>query len=174
MRGLFLTERGEASHHRDRVPGVQGLDQQGAPAGQDSRHLGDRRAGLGEDRQHPHAGHRVERSGRKWQRVAAARHVSTEPPGIGGGGPGEARQRVVQPDHRVSAFPEEAHVRAGPAPELEHPAAGRHDATVTSIFKKNEKARELFRSLEPLTDEDFAKVLETAARLAKKYHPEET
>ena len=53
-------------------------------------------------------------------------------------------------------------------------AAGRHDATVTSIFKKNEKARELFRSLEPLTDEDFAKVLETAARLAKKYHPEET
>jgi transcriptional regulator with XRE-family HTH domain len=53
-------------------------------------------------------------------------------------------------------------------------AAGRHDATVATIFKKNEKARELFRSLEPLTDEDFAKVLETAARLAKKYHPEET
>jgi transcriptional regulator with XRE-family HTH domain len=53
-------------------------------------------------------------------------------------------------------------------------AAGRHDATVASVFKKNEKARELFRSLEPLSDDDFAKVVETAARLAKKYHPEET
>lgn len=52
-------------------------------------------------------------------------------------------------------------------------AAGRHDATVASIFKKNERARELFRSLEPLSDEDFAQVLDTAARLAKKYHPEE-
>lgn len=53
-------------------------------------------------------------------------------------------------------------------------AAGRHDATVATVFMKNEKARELFRSLEPLTDDEFAKVLETAARLAKKYHPEET
>jgi len=52
-------------------------------------------------------------------------------------------------------------------------AAGRHDATVASIFKKNERARELFRSLEPLSDAEFAKVLETAADLAKKYHPEE-
>ena len=41
------------------------------------------------------------------------------------------------------------------------------DATVASIFKKNERARELFRSLEPLSDEEFAKVLETAADLAK-------
>jgi transcriptional regulator with XRE-family HTH domain len=52
-------------------------------------------------------------------------------------------------------------------------AAGRHDATVAMVFKKNQKARELFRSLEPLTDEDFAKVLATASQLAQKYHPEE-
>lgn len=51
-------------------------------------------------------------------------------------------------------------------------AAGRHDAVASKVFK-NEGARRLLRSLEPLSDEDFAKILKEAERLAKKYHPEE-
>ena len=51
-------------------------------------------------------------------------------------------------------------------------AAGLHDALASKVFK-NEDARRLLRSLGPLSDEDFAKVLEQAERLAKKYHPED-
>jgi len=51
-------------------------------------------------------------------------------------------------------------------------AAGRHDDVVSKFFK-NDKARQLLRSLGPLTDDEFAKVLQEAERLAKKYHPED-
>jgi transcriptional regulator with XRE-family HTH domain len=51
-------------------------------------------------------------------------------------------------------------------------AAGLHDALASKVFK-NEGARRFLRSLELLSDEDRAKVLQEAAQLAKKYHPEE-
>jgi transcriptional regulator with XRE-family HTH domain len=50
-------------------------------------------------------------------------------------------------------------------------AAGRHDEIAAKVFK-NEKMRQLLRSLEPLTDEDFAKIVVKADALAKKYHPD--
>ena len=51
-------------------------------------------------------------------------------------------------------------------------AAGRHDEIAAKVFK-NEKMRELLRSLEPLSDEEFAKIVEKANTLAKKHHPGE-
>lgn len=51
-------------------------------------------------------------------------------------------------------------------------AAGIHDALASKVFK-NAGARQFLRSLEPLSDEERAKVLQEAARLAEKYHPEE-
>jgi transcriptional regulator with XRE-family HTH domain len=51
-------------------------------------------------------------------------------------------------------------------------AAGIHDALASNVFK-NEGARQFLRSLEPLSDEERAKVLQEAAKLAIKYHPEE-
>ena len=51
-------------------------------------------------------------------------------------------------------------------------AAGRHDATASKFFR-NDKARELIRSLEPLTDDEFARVLKVADDLRKKHHPNE-
>jgi transcriptional regulator with XRE-family HTH domain len=51
-------------------------------------------------------------------------------------------------------------------------AAGLHDALASKVFK-NEGARRFLRSLELLSDEERAKVLQEAAQLAKKYHPEE-
>jgi hypothetical protein len=38
---------------------------------------------------------------------------------------------------------------------------------------KNEGARRFLRSIEHLSDEERAKVLQEAVALAKKYHPEE-
>jgi transcriptional regulator with XRE-family HTH domain len=51
-------------------------------------------------------------------------------------------------------------------------AAGRHDAIAAKVFK-NDKTRQLIRSLEPLTDEQFNNVVKKALEMAKKYHPEE-
>lgn len=51
-------------------------------------------------------------------------------------------------------------------------AAGLHDALASKVFK-NERARHFLRSLELLSDEERSKVLQEAAQLAKKYHPEE-
>jgi transcriptional regulator with XRE-family HTH domain len=51
-------------------------------------------------------------------------------------------------------------------------AAGQHDAITAKVFK-NEKTRQLIRSLEPLTDEQFEKVVKAALNMAKKYHPDE-
>ena len=51
-------------------------------------------------------------------------------------------------------------------------AAGLHDALASKVFK-NEGARHFLRSLELLSDEERSKVLQEAAQLAKKYHPEE-
>jgi transcriptional regulator with XRE-family HTH domain len=51
-------------------------------------------------------------------------------------------------------------------------AAGLHDALASKVFK-NEGARHFLRSLELLSHEDRSKVLQEAAQLAKKYHPEE-
>ena len=46
--------------------------------------------------------------------------------------------------------------------------AGRHDPVASNVFK-NDKARLLMRSLEPLTDKEFARVLEVAQSLAEKH-----
>ena len=51
-------------------------------------------------------------------------------------------------------------------------AAGIHDALASKVFR-NERARQFLRSIEHLTDEERAKVLQEAVELAKKYHPEE-
>ena len=51
-------------------------------------------------------------------------------------------------------------------------AAGLHDALASKVFK-NEGARRFLRSIEHLSDEERAKVLQEAVALAKKYHPEE-
>lgn len=51
-------------------------------------------------------------------------------------------------------------------------AAGRHDAVAARLFK-NDKTRQLLRSLEPLTDEEFERVVNMARELAHKHHPEE-
>jgi transcriptional regulator with XRE-family HTH domain len=51
-------------------------------------------------------------------------------------------------------------------------AAGLHDALASKVFK-NEGARHFLHSLELLSDEERSKVLQEAAQLAKKYHPEE-
>jgi transcriptional regulator with XRE-family HTH domain len=51
-------------------------------------------------------------------------------------------------------------------------AAGLHDALASKVFK-NEGARRFLRSLELLSDDERSKVLQEAAQLAKKYHPEE-
>jgi transcriptional regulator with XRE-family HTH domain len=51
-------------------------------------------------------------------------------------------------------------------------AAGRHDAIAAKVFK-NDKTRQLIRSLEPLTDEQFDNVVKKALEMAKKYHPDE-
>ncbi len=51
-------------------------------------------------------------------------------------------------------------------------AAGRHDAIAAKVFK-NAKTRQLIRSLEPLTDDEFEAVVEKVQELAEKYHPNE-
>jgi transcriptional regulator with XRE-family HTH domain len=50
-------------------------------------------------------------------------------------------------------------------------AAGRHDAVASKVSKK-EGSRRLLRSLELLSDDDFAKVIAEAESLAKKYRSE--
>jgi transcriptional regulator with XRE-family HTH domain len=49
-------------------------------------------------------------------------------------------------------------------------AAGRHDAVVSRVLKKN-KGRVLMRKLAPLTDDDISTVLNVAEALARKYQP---
>jgi transcriptional regulator with XRE-family HTH domain len=51
-------------------------------------------------------------------------------------------------------------------------AAGLADAT-TKTFLRKRQARPLMRSLERLTDEELAQVLQVADRLARKHHPDE-
>ena len=51
-------------------------------------------------------------------------------------------------------------------------AAGLHDDLASKVFK-NEGARQFLRSLEHLSDKERTEVLREAARLSKKYHPEE-
>jgi transcriptional regulator with XRE-family HTH domain len=49
-------------------------------------------------------------------------------------------------------------------------AAGRHDAVVSRVLKK-EKGRVLMRKLAPLTDEQFDIILNVAEGLAKNFRP---
>jgi transcriptional regulator with XRE-family HTH domain len=49
-------------------------------------------------------------------------------------------------------------------------AAGRHDAVVSKVLKKDQ-GRALMRKLAPLTDDDFGTILNVAEALAKKYFP---
>jgi transcriptional regulator with XRE-family HTH domain len=51
-------------------------------------------------------------------------------------------------------------------------AAGLHDALASKVFE-SEGARRFLRSIEHLSDEDRSKVLQEAAQLHKKYHPED-
>ena len=50
-------------------------------------------------------------------------------------------------------------------------AAGRHDHYAAEAFMRSPKTREFIRSLEPLTDEQYATVMKHALTMAKKYHP---
>jgi len=78
------------------------------------------------------------------------------------------KQRGVPADKIISKFEKALEMPSG----VLFDAAGRHDDVVSKFFK-NDKARQLLRSLGPLTDDEFAKVLQEAERLAKKYHPED-
>jgi len=49
-------------------------------------------------------------------------------------------------------------------------AAGRHDAVVSRVLKKN-KGRTLMRKLAMLPDDDIGTVLNVAEALARKYQP---
>jgi transcriptional regulator with XRE-family HTH domain len=49
-------------------------------------------------------------------------------------------------------------------------AAGRHDAVVSRVLKKD-KGRILMRKLAPLSDDDLGTVLNVAEALARKYQP---
>ncbi len=80
------------------------------------------------------------------------------------------KQRGLPADKTITRMEKTLNIKPGALFD----AAGRHDATVAMVFKKHEATRELFRSLEPLTDEDFAKVIDVASQLAKRYHPEES
>lgn len=78
------------------------------------------------------------------------------------------RQRGLPADGTIMKFEKVLEIESGRLFD----AAGRHDALASKVFK-NEGARRLLRSLEPLSDEEFAKVIKQAELLAKKYHPEE-
>ncbi len=52
-------------------------------------------------------------------------------------------------------------------------AAGRHDHYAAEAFMRSPKTREFIRSLEPLTDEQYANVMKHALTMAKKYHPDQ-
>jgi transcriptional regulator with XRE-family HTH domain len=79
-----------------------------------------------------------------------------------------SKQRGLPADGTISKFEKVLAIEPGRLFD----AAGRHDALASKIFK-NEGARRLLHHLEPLSDEDFAKVIKEAEALAKKYHPEE-
>jgi transcriptional regulator with XRE-family HTH domain len=51
-------------------------------------------------------------------------------------------------------------------------AAERPDLTAKTFLKK-QQARPMLRSLAPLSDDDLAKVLKVAEKLAKKHHPDQ-
>ena len=70
-----------------------------------------------------------------------------------------SRQRGLPADGTIMKFEKVLEIEPGRLFD----AAGRHEG-----------ARRLLRSLEPLSDDEFAKVLDVASQLAKKYHPEET
>jgi transcriptional regulator with XRE-family HTH domain len=79
-----------------------------------------------------------------------------------------SKQRGLPADATITKFENVLEIEPGRLFD----AAGRHDALASKVFK-NKEARRLLRSLEPLSDDEFAKVLNEAERLAKKYHPEE-
>ena len=78
------------------------------------------------------------------------------------------KQRGVPADETITKFEKTLDIPPGRLFD----AAKRHDALAAKVFK-NDKARRLLLSLEPLTDEEFDKVVKEAERLAKKYHPED-
>ena len=79
-----------------------------------------------------------------------------------------SRQRGLPANGTIMKFEKVLEIESGSLFD----AAGRHDAVAAKVFK-NDKARRLLRSLGPLSDEEFAKVVAEAERLDKKYHPEE-
>jgi hypothetical protein len=78
------------------------------------------------------------------------------------------KQRGLPADETIKKFEKVMEIEPGRLFD----AAGRHDVLASKVFK-HEGARRLLRHLEPLPDEDFAKVIKEAEALAKKYHPEE-
>ena len=78
------------------------------------------------------------------------------------------KQRGLPADETITKFEKALGIEPGRLFD----AAGRHDAVASKVFK-NDSARRLLRSLESLSDDDFAKILKEAERLAKKYHSEE-
>lgn len=78
------------------------------------------------------------------------------------------KQRGLPNDQTIARMEKTLNIEPG----VLFDAAGRHDAIATRVFK-NPKTRQLIRSLEPLTDEEFDKVVKDVQELAKKYHPDE-
>jgi transcriptional regulator with XRE-family HTH domain len=79
-----------------------------------------------------------------------------------------SKQRGLPANETITKFEKVLEIEPGSLFD----AAGRHDAVASKVSKK-EGARRLLRSLELLSDVDFAKVIEEAESLAKKYHSRE-
>src|ERR1039457_1435298 len=78
-----------------------------------------------------------------------------------------SKQRGLPADQTITKFEKVLEIEPGRLFD----AAGRHDALASKVFK-DEGARRFLRSIELLSDEERAKVLNEAAQLAKKFHPE--
>jgi hypothetical protein len=76
------------------------------------------------------------------------------------------KQRGLPADETITKFEKALGIEPGRLFD----AAGRHDALASKVFK-NDGPRRLLRSLEPLSDEDFAEILKEAERLAKNITP---
>lgn len=79
-----------------------------------------------------------------------------------------SRQRGLPAKETITKFEKVLEIEPGRLFD----AAGLHDALASKVFK-DKGARQFLRSLEMLSDEERAKVLQEAEQLAKKYHPEE-
>jgi transcriptional regulator with XRE-family HTH domain len=76
------------------------------------------------------------------------------------------KQRGLPADKTITKMEKALNIEPG----VLFDAAGRHDAIAAKVFK-NDRTRQLIRSLEPLTDKEFDNVLKMVQDLNAKYHP---